>query len=354
MPRPRAPVLDYAQLPTEAVHPRAARLDTLSAEEVVKLMLAEELKSVRAAASRADLIGRAAELVAQRLAAGGRLIYVGAGTSGRLGTLDAVECVPTFGIPPSRVVPIIAGGPAALTRSVEGAEDNARDAEQRLRRVGAGPADVICCIAASGVTPFARAALEYARFRRAASIFVTCGRPDNAAALADVVIELPTGPEVIAGSTRLKAGTATKVVLNAISTTAFVLLGKTYGGLMIDVRPTNAKLWARAVRIVRGLTGLPDDAALKLIQKAGGRAKVALVMHHAGVSAPRARDLLVTHRGSLRAIVGDVGELGDRRELAGAARAPRAAEGTHAGGQDEQDDLPAARGRRTAAGAREA
>jgi N-acetylmuramic acid 6-phosphate etherase len=306
MPRARPSASNFSRLPTEAVHPRSARLDTLAPEAVVRLMLTEEAKAVRAATARAELIGRAARLVADRLAAGGRLIYVGAGTSGRLGTLDAVECVPTFGVPPSRVVPIIAGGPQALTRSVEGAEDNARDAEQRLRRVAAGPADAVCCIAASGVTPFARAALDYARFRRSASIFITCGRPANAADLADVVIQLETGPEVIAGSTRLKAGTATKLVLNAISTTAFVLLGKTYGGLMVDVRPTNAKLWARAIRIVRTLTGLEEDVALKLIERAGGRAKVALVMHHAGVSATRARELLLEHRGSLRAIVGDL------------------------------------------------
>jgi len=145
MPR-RSPVPEYAQLPTEAVNPRSANLDTMPAEAVVRLMLSEEAKSVKAAAARAEEIGRAAELVAQRLAGGGRLIYVGAGTSGRLGTLDAVECVPTFGIPPSRVVPIMAGGPQALTRSVEGAEDNARDAEQRLRRVAVGPADAMCCI----------------------------------------------------------------------------------------------------------------------------------------------------------------------------------------------------------------
>ncbi len=329
MARPRSPALDYAQLPTEAINPRSARLDTMAADAVVRLMLNEEAKSVRAAAARADVIGRAAALVAQKLATGGRLIYVGAGTSGRLGTLDAVECVPTFGVPPSLVVPIIAGGPQALTRSVEGAEDNGRDAEQRLRRAAAGPADVICCIAASGVTPFARAALEYGRFRRAATIFVTCGRVD-AQPLADVVIELPTGPEVIAGSTRLKAGTATKIVLNAISTAAFVLLGKTYGGLMIDVRPTNAKLWARAVRIVTSLTGLPDEAALKLIQKAGGRAKVALVMHHANVSVARARDLLVEHKGRLRSIVGDLEP--DRRRGGGHGRADRAL------GNDEDDD----------------
>ena len=293
---PRAPrsTADFAQLPTEAAHPRAAKLDTMAPEAIAALMLGEEAKAVRAAQARADVIGRAARLVADRLAAGGRLVYVGAGTSGRLGTLDAVECVPTFGVPPSRLVPIIAGGPAALTRSVEGAEDNVRDGEQRLRRVAVGPADVVCCIAASGTTPFVRAALEYARFRRAATILVTCaGRASpgatNGERVADVVIALETGPEVIAGSTRLKAGTATKIALNAMSTAAFVLLGKTYGGLMVDVRPTNAKLWARAIRIVRALSGLDDAAARKLIEKAGGRAKVALVMHHAGVNAARAQ-----------------------------------------------------------------
>jgi len=297
----------FGALPTEAVHPEAAHLDEMPAEKVVALMLNEEARAARAAAARGPLIGRAAELVAGKLAAGGRLVYVGAGTSGRLGTLDAVECVPTFGVKPSLVVPVIAGGPAALTRSVEGAEDSARDAEQRLRRVAVGPTDAVICIAASGVTPFVLASLEYARFRRAATIFVTCGRvPERAEPLADVVIALDTGPEVIAGSTRLKAGTATKMVLNAISTTAFVLLGKTYAGLMVDVRPTNAKLWARAVRIVRALTGLPAPAARKLIEKADGRAKVALVMHHARVTAARARELLVAHKGSLRAIVGDV------------------------------------------------
>jgi N-acetylmuramic acid 6-phosphate etherase len=313
---------EFAQLPTEAVHPKAAKLDTLAPEAIAALMLSEEAKAVRAAQARGDEIGAAARLVADRLAAGGRLVYVGAGTSGRLGTLDAVECVPTFGVPPSRVVPVIAGGPSALTKSIEGAEDNVRDAEQRMRRAAVGPADVVCGVAASGVTPFVRAALEYARFRRAATVFVTCGlgsdeplrsepviprreRPD---AIADVVISLDTGPEVIAGSTRLKAGTATKVVLNAISTAAFVLLGKTYGGLMVDVRPTNEKLWARAIRIVRTLSGVDEPTARRLLDKAGGRAKVALVMHHAGVPAPRARDLLIKHKGSLRAIIGDVSD----------------------------------------------
>src|SRR4029079_1802311 len=309
---PRAPrsTSDFAQLPTEAAHPRAAKLDTMAPEAIAALMLAEDAKAVRAAQSQADVIGAAASLVADRLARGGRLIYVGAGTSGRLGTRDAVECVPTFGVPPARVVPFTAGGPPALTRSVEGAEDNIRDGEQRMRRVGVGPADLGCCIAAAGTTPFVRAALDYARFRRAATIFVTCtgSPPTNGERVADIVIALDTGPEVIAGSTRLKAGTATKITLNAISTTAFVLLGKTYGGLMVDVRPTNAKLWARAIQIVRKHSGLDETSARKLIEKAGKRAKVALVMHHAGVNAARAAELLVQHKGMLRAIVGDLGE----------------------------------------------
>jgi N-acetylmuramic acid 6-phosphate etherase len=308
MPRAKAPpATDYAALPTEAENPQSAHLDTLPAEEVVKLMLEEEAAAVRAVRGRHKEIAQAARLIADKLAPGGRLIYVGAGTSGRLGTLDAAECVPTFGVPPSRVLGIIAGGPVALTRSVEGAEDNPREAEQRMRRVAVGPADVVCCIAASGVTPFARAALEYAHFRRASTIFVTCARlRDEERPSADVLIELGTGPEVIAGSTRLKAGTATKLVLNALSTTAFVLLGKTYGGLMVDVRPTNAKLWARAARIVSRLSNLDEEEATKLIKKAGGRAKVALVMHHARVNAQRAVELINQNRGSLRAIIGDI------------------------------------------------
>ena len=309
MPRAKAPPpTDYAALATEAVNPQSAHLDTLPPEEVVKLMLDEEALAVRAVRARHKEIAQAARLIADKLAPGGRLIYVGAGTSGRLGTLDAAECVPTCGVPPSRVLGIIAGGPVALTRSVEGAEDNPREAEQRMRRVAVGPADVVCCIAASGVTPFSRAALEYARFRRAATVFVTCARLGEAGdrALADVIIELATGPEVIAGSTRLKAGTATKLVLNALSTTAFVLLGKTYGGLMVDVRPTNSKLWARAARIVSRLSSLDEEEAAKLIKKAGGRAKVALVMHHARVNAQKAQELINQNRGSLRAIIGDV------------------------------------------------
>lgn len=305
-PRRRAPPPTTITVTAEARLPAAADLDVRPAEDVVKLMLDEELSAVRVARARSVAIARAAELVAARLTAGGRLVYVGAGTSGRLGTLDAAECVPTFGIPPSRVAAVMAGGPGALTRAVDGAEDNARDAEGRMRRIAVGPADVVCCVAATGVTAFVRSALEYARFRRAATILVTCAALEDTDPAVDVVIDVITGPEVIAGATRLKAGTATKVVLNAVSTTAFVLLGKTYAGMMVDVRPTNAKSWAQAVRIVNLLTGLDDPASRALIEKAGGRAKVAIVMHHARVTAARARELLIEHKGALRAIIGDV------------------------------------------------
>jgi N-acetylmuramic acid 6-phosphate etherase len=312
MPRARAAArpkaVDYAALPTELRNPQAELLDTLPPDEVVRLLVDEEAGAVRAVKARTVLVAQAARLVADRLLLGGRMVYVGAGTSGRLGTLDGAECIPTFGLLQSRVVTIIAGGPHALTHAVEGAEDNARDGEARLRRASVGPNDAVIAIAASGVTPFVRAALEYAQFRRAATIFVTCTdpAPTGGAPIADIVIPLATGPEVIAGSTRLKAGTATKITLNAISTTAMVLLGKVYGGLMVDVRPTNTKLWARAVRILRQLSDLDEPAAYKLLKKAGGRAKLALVMHHARVSAGRAQELLNQHRGSLRAIVGDL------------------------------------------------
>jgi len=310
------PAIDYARLPTEAVNPRSELLDTLPPEEVARLIVEEESQALKAVRARTPALARAGKLVADKIAGGGRMVYVGAGTSGRLATLDGTEIIPTFGLPPSLVVTCIAGGPYALTHAVEGAEDNARDGEARMRRAAVGPNDVLIAVAASGTTPFVRAALEYAQFRRAGTIFVMCGDaarlpPNKDAAgvakpLADVIIDLPTGPEVIAGSTRLKAGTATKIALNTISTTAMILLGKTYGGLMVDVRPTNTKLWARAVRIVSRLSTLNEADALKLLKKAGGRAKVALVMHHARVSAQRAKELLIENRGSLRAIVGDL------------------------------------------------
>ena len=295
-----------ASLP-EAENPRAAMLDSLPVEEVIKLLVEDETSAVKAVRARAAALASAAQLMADKLAAGGRLVYVGVGTAGRLGALEAAECVPAFGLPQSLVTSIIAGGPHALARVAEAAQDTPREADQRMRRAAVGPQDVVCALADAEISPFLQAALDYARFRRAAIILLTCAGPaPSAESLADVVIDLAPGPEMIAGYTRLKAATALKLALEAVATAAFVRLGKTYGGLMVDVRPTTPRGWQRATWVVTRLTNLSAVEAVKLIKKAGGRAKVALVMHHARVNAARARELLIQHKGLLRAIVGDL------------------------------------------------
>jgi N-acetylmuramic acid 6-phosphate etherase len=286
---------------------RAAMLDTLPTEDVVKLLVDEEAGAVKAVRARAAVVAAGAQVMADRLAAGGRLIYVGAGTAGRLGAMEAAESVPAFALPPSLVQSIVAGGPHGLGRVAEAALDNPREADQRMRRAAVGPQDVVCAITDGEISLFLQAALDYARFRRAGIILVSsAGVPSDAASLADVVVDLAPGPEIIAGCTRLKASTAIKLALEAMSSAAFVRLGKTYGGLMVDVRPTTPRAWLRATRVVTRLTKLSSDEAAKLIKKAGGRAKVALVMHHARVNAARAKELIVQNKGSLRAILGDL------------------------------------------------
>jgi N-acetylmuramic acid 6-phosphate etherase len=298
-----------ARAPGDTEHPRAAMLDAMPVEDVVRLLVDEEAVAVRAARSCAEEIARASRLLAERLEANGRLIYVGAGTAGRVAALEAAECIPLFGLPPSLVVSVLAGGPQAMARTVELSQDSRREAEQRMRHVAVGPGDFVCAVADKEVTPFLRAAMDYARFRRAHVVLVTCtaaAAAEDGAPLADITIELAPGPEVVAGATRLKSATAIKLVLSAMSTAAFVQLGKTYGGVMVDVRPTTARTWKRAIELVSRMCALDADEAEKLIKKAGGRAKVALVMHHGRVNASRAKELLVQHRGSLRAIVGDI------------------------------------------------
>ncbi|MGZ3407747.1 MAG: N-acetylmuramic acid 6-phosphate etherase [Polyangia bacterium] len=286
MPKRKRP--DYARLATEAAHPKSAHLETLSTEELVTLLVTEERRAPRAAFAARKQIARAADRVAAALRAGGRLFYVGAGTSGRLGALDAAELPPTFGSSPAQVIAVVAGGPRALQRSVEGAEDRPQSAAQRLQRHGLETRDVVCAIAASGVTPFARAALAYARERGAATIFVTCA-PDTAHAdLADLVIAAPVGPEVLAGSTRLKAGSATKMILNALSTATMVSLGKVYRGRMVDVVASNEKLKDRARRIVGELCHVDERTARSLLKRAGGRPKLAVARHALGVGAVEA------------------------------------------------------------------
>jgi N-acetylmuramic acid 6-phosphate etherase len=291
---------------TERRNPRSATIDTASSLEIVDLIGVEDAGVPVAVARAREEIARAIDLVEAAFRAGGRLIYVGAGTSGRLGVLDASECPPTFGTPPEMVVGVIAGGYPALVRSVEGAEDdvNAGLGEMDARKVGSD--DIVVGIAASGTTPFVRAALSRAQTLGAGSVLVTCAEPPALLQeTCDVCIVVKVGPEVVTGSTRMKAGTATKLVLNTLTTGAMIRIGKTYGNLMVDLRAWNDKLIDRSQRIVMETTGLPRDEARAVLDAAGGRLKTAIVMARRGVSGDEADRLLAEHQGRLRTIVGD-------------------------------------------------
>ncbi len=301
--RSRGDLGRFARLPTEHAAAASVDLELRPLGEVVALLVAEESRVHEAARSVISAITRAAEIVADAWRGGGRLIYVGAGSSGRMGALDAAELPPTFGLPHEQAIAILAGGPRALARSVEGAEDRAEMAERRLQRAGVGPDDVVCAIAASGVTPFARAALAYAREKGARTVFVTCVDDEEHAAACDVLIAAVVGPELLPGSTRLKGGSVTKVILNAISTAAMTRLGKVYRGRMVDVVASNDKLRARALRIVMELTSLDEKKARALLRRARGRAKVALAIHLTGATAPEAERRLLAAGGDLRRLV---------------------------------------------------
>jgi N-acetylmuramic acid 6-phosphate etherase len=291
---------------TERRNPRTASIDTASALEIVDLIGAEDATVPVAVARVREGVARAVDLIEQAFRAGGRLVYVGAGTSGRLGVLDAAECPPTFGTPPEMVVGVIAGGYPALVKSVEGAEDdvNAAIGEMDSRRVG--PNDVVVGIAASGTTPFVRAALSRAQTLGARTAIVTCSEPPKLLReTCDVCILVLVGPEVVTGSTRMKAGTATKLVLNTLTTAAMIRLGKTYGNLMVDLRAWNDKLIDRSERIVMETTGVPRAEARGVIEAAEGKVKTAIVMARRRVSRDEAERLLEEHEGRLRTIVGD-------------------------------------------------
>jgi len=285
---------------TEARNPHSVAIDTLSALQIVKLMNAEDAQVAPAVGREAESIARAIDVIAQRLREGGRLIYLGAGTSGRLGVLDAAECPPTFSTPPEMVVGVIAGGPAALTRAIEGAEDHPEAAVEDLQRIGLSRGDVLVGIATSGQTPYVLGGLRYGRQVRAFTIGLAWQRGSALGQVADLMITPVVGPEVISGSTRLKAGTATKMVLNMLTTGAMVLLGKTYGNLMVDLRATNAKLVRRTRRIVCELTGLTEAQAEELLRRCDGELKTAVVAHRHGVSADQARRILRHAGGQLR------------------------------------------------------
>jgi N-acetylmuramic acid 6-phosphate etherase len=292
-----------AALPTEALHPLAEDLELLDGAALARCMQVVDHAVLPALDRLAEPLGELIERVAQRLAVGGRLRYVGAGTSGRLGVLDAVECQPTFGLPPGIVSCVIAGGEAALLSAVEGAEDDLV-AGARAALDGTMPGDVIVGIAASGRTPFVTAALEAAHAGGRQTALICCSPP--AAALAsccDIVLHAAVGPELIAGSTRLKAGTATKLLLNRLSTGAMIRLGKTYRGRMVDLQPACAKLVARAVRIVCELARVDAQRAQTLLEHAGWRVKLALAMALLDSDATYAQQQLENVAGNLAELV---------------------------------------------------
>ena len=297
---------------TERRNPRSVDIDAYDPLQLVELFVAED-STVPAAVGRArDAIASAVALIEAAFRHRGRLFYVGAGTSGRLGVLDASECPPTFGTAPEMVQGIIAGGLAALTRSIEGAEDSAAAGAMALSERGVHAADIVVGIAASGATPFVHGALQQARDVGAGTVFLTCAPPANTVRdQCDVVIHVDVGPELVTGSTRLKAGTATKLVLNILTTGAMIRLGKTYGNLMVDLQATNAKLRDRGERIVMDVLGVTREIARTAVADARGSVRTAIVMLHdeIGLAAAEARLAEVDRR--LRAIVGPPSPVGD-------------------------------------------
>jgi len=287
-------------LTTEGRNPLTRDLDNLSALEIVKLINAEDEKVAVAVREVSEPIAQAIDVIADRLSRGGRLIYVGAGTSGRLGVLDAVECPPTFNTEPELVVGLIAGGPEGLVRAVEGAEDSTDMGREDLQNLGLGNLDVVVGIAASGRTPYVIGALDYARKRGACAIGFSCNTDAELIQHADLSIIPLVGPEVLSGSTRLKAGTATKMVLNMLTTGAMVRMGKTYSNLMVDLRATNTKLTERACRIVAEITGCSVSESSDLLDRCDGEVKTAIVSFNTGVSPAAARSRLKSVNGHLR------------------------------------------------------
>jgi N-acetylmuramic acid 6-phosphate etherase len=291
---------------TERRNPRSSTIDTASALEIVDLIGAEDAGVPAAVAKARVEIARGIDLIEAAFRAGGRLIYVGAGTSGRLGVLDAAECPPTFGTPPEMVVGVIAGGAQALVQSIEGAEDDRAAAEREMSSLHVSGKDVVIGIAASGTTPYVGTALARARAAGARTIFLSCSEaPRVLRDSCDVCITVLVGPEIVTGSTRMKAGTATKLVLNTLTTGAMIRIGKTYGNLMVDLRAWNDKLVDRSQRIVMEAAGVDRVAARSAINAAEGSLKTAIVMARRGVPKAEAERLLAEHAGRLRAVVGD-------------------------------------------------
>jgi N-acetylmuramic acid 6-phosphate etherase len=295
---------DRGHLLTEQRNPRSVGLDRMSIAEAVELLNAEDATVAAAVAAVKPDLCAAIELVVAAFEAGGRLIYIGAGTSGRLGVLDASECPPTFLSDPCMVQGFIAGGWDALRRAVEGAEDFPEQGAAQMDELDVGPHDVVMGITTGGTTPYVHGALQRARQRGAKTIFFCCVAADHVEDEADVAIRVLVGPEVITGSTRLKAGTATKMVLNIITTISMVRIGKVYENLMVDVNThTNSKLVDRGTRMIQAITGLVRPEAAALLEQAGGHVKTAVVMHARRVDRAEAERLLARHHGHVARIL---------------------------------------------------
>ncbi|MEA3224820.1 MAG: N-acetylmuramic acid 6-phosphate etherase [Planctomycetota bacterium] len=277
---------------TEKRNRASENIDQSSTQQIVDLINAEDALVPKAVARQGKQIAAAIDVIVSRFKEGGRLFYVGAGTSGRLGVLDASECPPTFGVPPSLVQGIIAGGRSALVRSAEGAEDYPEDGAAAIDKRKVRVNDVVVGLAACGMTPFVHGALKRARQIGAATIFVTCAPEAVRHIPAEIIINPVVGPEVVTGSTRMKAGTATKLVLNTLTTGAMIRLGKVYGNLMVDLKATNEKLRDRSIRIVMEITDLSRPRARRLLSRAEGKVKTAIVMHFRRVDLIRALAIL--------------------------------------------------------------
>jgi N-acetylmuramic acid 6-phosphate etherase len=295
-----APGTDRGHLLTEQANPLSEALDSLPTADLVALFCENDLEPQRAVAAAAPVLTAAIEAIAERVRAGGRLFYLGAGTSGRLGVLDAAECPPTFCSPPELVQGVLAGGAPALLRSSEGLEDLFDAGRDDLEQRGFGPQDALVGIAAGGTTPYVLGGLSHARSIGALAIAMACVPASQVEMPCDIDIRLLTGPELLTGSTRLKAGTATKMALNILSTGLMVRLGKVHGNRMVDVAVTNTKLEDRALRILRDLAGLPREQGHALLGRAGGSVKLALLMAESGLEPEAAAEHLALHGPSLR------------------------------------------------------
>jgi N-acetylmuramic acid 6-phosphate etherase len=299
--------MNLKELSTETRNPDTSGIDRLSTLEMVRAINTEDKKVALAVEAQLPNIARAVDAIAERLAHGGRLLYAGAGTSGRLGVLDASECPPTFGVPQSMVCAVIAGGQEAVFHAVEGAEDDAAQGAADMKAV-LSKGDVLVGIAASGRTPYVLGAMGQAREAGAVVIALVCNAGSPMAQIADIAIEAIVGPEAITGSTRMKAGTAQKMVLNMLSTATMVRLGKVYGNLMVDLQASNEKLNDRAVRIVTEAAGVDSQSAAEALSHCGGEAKTAICVLRCGIQPDEARELLARHGGVLARALAEKGQ----------------------------------------------